>query len=559
MPDNFTDTRQKLLMRWDQMKTERASWWGHWQEISTYIFPWGGRYFRQDRDKGGRRNNSIYDNTGIRALNTLAAGLMAGATSPARPWFRLGTHDPDLNNAQPVKLWLNDVAQRMATVFQKSNTYRVLHQVYKEMGAFGTAASIVLPDFNSVIHQYPLTIGEYAIATDWQGRVCTLYREFEKPVSEVVAEFGKENCSETVMSMFNSGQLSAWVPIVHAIEPRMDRDASMRDSKNMPWASYYFELSGQTDKVLRESGFGRFPGLVPRWDVSGGDMYGNSPGMESLGDIKQLQHEQLRKAQGIDYQTNPPLQVPDDLKNRDVERLPGGITYVPSTGTSVIKTAFDVELNLQALLEDIQDVRERIRQSFFSDIFLMLANSTNPAMTATEVAERHEEKMLMLGPVLERLDNELLYPLVESTFTHMVEMGAIPPAPPELQGQDLNVEFISMLAQAQRAIGTNSVDRFVGSLGTVAQLKPDVLDKFDSDAWADQYSDMLGVDPNLIVASDQVAMVRQARAQAQAAQQQAAAAQQVSQTAKNLGQVQTGSGQPNAAQDVMSMFSGYQS
>lgn len=358
--------------------------------------------------------------------------------------------------------------------------------------------------------------------------------------------------------MYNSGQLAAWVPIVHAIEPRVDRDPSMRDAKNMPWASYYFELSGDTDKVLRESGFRRFPAVVPRWDVSGGDMYGNSPGMEALGDIKQLQHEQLRKAQGIDYQTNPPLQVPDTLKNRDVERLPGGITFVAAGGSAKIETAFDVNLNLQYLLEDIQDVRERIRQSFFSDIFLMLANSTNPQMTATEVAERHEEKMLMLGPVIERLNNELLYPLVESTFTHMVELGAIPPAPQELQGQDLNVEFISMLAQAQRAIGTNSVDRFVGSLGTVAQMKPDVLDKFDSDAWADAYSDMLGVDPQLIVASDQVAMVRQARAQAQAAQQKAAAAQQVSETARNLGQTPTG-GQPNAAQDVMNMFSGYQS
>jgi hypothetical protein len=326
----------------------------------------------------------------------------------------------------------------------------------------------------------------------------------------------------------------------------------------MEWGSYYFELGGEPDQVLRESGFKQFPAVVPRWAVAGGDLYGNSPGMEALGDIKQLQHEQLRKAQGIDYQTNPPLQVPDSLKNRDVERLPGGITFVPQGGGAKIETAFDVQLNLGELLEDIQDVRERIRQSFFSDIFLMLANSTNPAMTATEVAERHEEKMLMMGPVLERLNNELLFPLIETTFTHMAEMGALPPAPPELAGMDLNVEFISMLAQAQRAIGTNSVDRFVGSLGTVAQMKPDVLDKFDSDAWADAYSDMLGVDPKLVLANDQVAMIRQTRAQAQAAQQKVAAAQQVSAAAKNFGQAQA-STQNGPGSDVMNMFSGYQS
>jgi len=560
MAENFTSMRQKLLMRWGQLKTERASWWGHWQEVSTYVLPWSGRYFRQDRDKGNRRNNQIYDNTGIRALRTLGAGLMAGATSPARPWFRLGTHDPDLNNAQPVKLWLSEVAERMHAVFQKSNTYRALHQIYEEMGAFGTGSSIVLPDFNTVIHHYPLTIGEYAIGTDWQGHVTTLYREFEKTVSEVVKEFGIENCSTTTQTMFNNGQLGAWVPIIHAIEPRSDRDPSKRDARNMEWGSYYFEIAGESGKVLRESGFKQFPAVVPRWAVSGGDIYGNSPGMEALGDIKQLQHEQLRKAQGIDYQTNPPLQVPDGLKNRDIERLPGGITFVPAGGgTSKIETAFDVNLNLGELLQDIQDVRERIRQSFFSDIFLMLANSTNPAMTATEVAERHEEKMLMMGPVLERLNNELLLPLIEATFTHMVEMGALPPPPQELAGMDLAVEFISMLAQAQRAIGTNSVDRFVGSLGAVAGMKPDVLDKFDSDAWADAYSDMLGVDPKLILANDHVAVIRQSRAAAQAAQARIAAAQQASEATRNFAQAGQAAQQGGPGSDVMNMFSGYQS
>jgi hypothetical protein len=360
--------------------------------------------------------------------------------------------------------------------------------------------------------------------------------------------------------LYDGGQLGVWVPIIHAIEPRSDRDPSKRDARNMEWASTYFELGGASDKVLREGGFKQFPAVVPRWAVAGGDIYGNSPGMEALGDIKQLQHEQLRKAQGIDYQTNPPVQVPNAMKNRDVDRLPGGVTYVETTGTGKIESMFEVNLDLEHLIEDIQDVRERIRESFFSDVFMMLANSSNPQMTATEVAERHEEKMLMMGPVLERLNNELLFPLIEVTFTHMVEMGAIPPAPKELAGMDLNVEFISMLAQAQRAIGTNSIDRFVGSLGTVAQMKQDVLDKFDSDAWADVYSDSLGIDPKLILANDQVAMVRQSRAAAQAAQQKLAAAQQVGDAAKSLSQAQgPQQGTPGPASDVLNMFSGYQS
>jgi hypothetical protein len=295
---------------------------------------------------------------------------------------------------------------------------------------------------------------------------------------------------------------------------------------------------------------------VPRWTTNGGDIYGGSPGMEALGDIKQLQHEQLRKAQGIDYKTKPPLQVPTSMKNRDVETLPGGISFVDSaTAGGGIRTAFEVNLDLNHLLMDIQDVRERIRGAFYADLFLMLANATDTRMTATEVAERHEEKLLMLGPVLERLHNELLDPLIDTTFTYMIEANLLPPPPEELRGMDLSVEFVSMLAQAQRAIGTNSVDRFVMGMGTVAQFKPEVLDKFDPDNWADIYSEMLGVDPNIIVANDKVAIVRDQRAQAMAQQQQAAEIEQASKSAKNLSQARTD--QPNALTNVIDMYSGY--
>ena len=547
-----------MFTRWGQLKSERATWWAHWQEITTFILPRNGRYFRQDRDKGQRRHNSIYDNTGTRALRTLGAGMMAGATSPARPWFRLATADTDLNKYQPVKMWLDDVTKRMLIVFAKSNTYRNLHSMYEELGAFGTAASIVLPSEVDIIHHYPVTCGEYCLAQNYQGEICTLYREFEKTVGELVREFGYDNCSTTVRNMYKNGNLDQWIPIIHAIEPRLDRDLKKKDAKNMAWGSWYFEVGGEDGKFLRESGFKQFPCVAPRWAVAGGDIYGNSPGMEALGDIKQLQHEQLRKGQAIDYQTKPPLLMPASMKNRDVDTLPGGISFVTDPN-AVIRSAFDVNLNLQHLLGDIQDTRERIRGSFYADLFLMLHNATDTRMTATEVAERHEEKLLMLGPVIERLHNELLEPLVDITFTHMVSAGIIPPAPPEMQGMDLSIEFVSMLAQAQRAIGTNSIDRLIGNIGAIAQFKPDILDKFDSDQWADVYSDMLGVDPSLIIADKNVAVIREARNKAQAAQAQAGAMQQQSQTAKNLAAAPTNQNDPNALTDMMNQFSGYNS
>lgn len=552
-------TRDKLYTRWGQLKTERATWYPHWKELSDYLLPRSGRFFIQDRDKGWKRHNNIYDSTGTRALRILGAGMMSGATSPARPWFRLTIADPDLAEYGPVKLWLNDVSNLMLAVFAKSNTYRSLHSMYEELGCFGTAASVVMPDFKSIIHHQTLTCGEYAIATDYRGNVTTLYREFQKTVSELVTEFGYDNCSLTVRNMWDRGSLDQWVTLVHAIEPRTDRERDIRkkDAKNMPFKSVYFELNSEKEnKYLRESGFKTFPALAPRWAVAGGDIYGNSPGMEALGDVKQLQHEQLRKAQGIDFKTLPPLQVPTSMKNRDIDRMPGGISYYDANSQGGgIRSAFEVNLDLNHLLADIQDVRERIKGSFYADLFLMLANGTNTTMTATEVAERHEEKLLMLGPVIERLHNELLDPMIEMTFDRMLEAGIIPQPPEELQGMDISVEFVSMLAQAQRAIATNGIDRFVGNLGAVAGFKPDVLDKFDSDAWADAYSDMLGVDPNLIVANDKVAMIRDARAKAQAAQAQAAMMQQAAATSKDLAQAPTGG--DNALSDITNMFSGY--
>lgn len=543
-----------LNKRWAALKNERASWFAHYMEITTYFLPRNGRYFTSDRDKGHRRHNAIYDNTGTRALRTLSAGLMSGLTSPARPWFRLGPHDPELVKSANVRVWLDDVTRVMLSIFQKSNTYRALHSAYEELAAFGTAAIVVEEDFDDVIRMYPLTTGEYCIATDARGQVCTLYREFDKTVSEVVKEYGMENCSTRIKNMFNSGNLDAWVTLIHAIEPRADRDPSKADPQNMAWSSITYEAGTNSDTVLRNSGFKRFKALCPRWQVAGGDIYGNSPAMEALGDAKQLQHQQLRKGQVIDYQTKPPLQVPTSMKNIDIETLPGGISFVDTASQGGgIRSAFEVNLRLDYLLADMQDVRGRINGAFYADVFTMMSNNVDSRMTATEVAERHEEKMILLGPVLERLQNELLDPLIEITFDLMLEAGLVPPPPEELQGQELSVELVSMLAQAQRAITTNGTDRFVGNMISVAQAKPQVLDNFDEDAWAADYSDKLGVDPSMLRSPEAVAQLRAERAK----QQQAAMQQQqmnlASQTAKNLGQTPTDGG--NAASNVVDLFS----
>ena len=456
----------------------------------------------------------------------------------------------------PVKTWLHEVSALLRAIFASSNTYRSLHTIYEELGLFGTGASIVLPNFNNVMHHYPLTVGEYALATNAEGEVDTLCREFQMTVAQMVEQFGKDNCSTTVRDMFSKGQYDAWVDVIHLVEPRKQRDMSKRDGKNMRFASCYLEPGkDNADQFLSESGFNKFPVLAPRWVVTGNDVYGTSPGMECLGDVKQLQHQQLRKGQAIDYQVNPPLQVPTKYKEAAKARLPGGVFYVDSMGPNQgVRSAFDVNLNLQHLREDIMDVRERIRSAYYADLFLMLANDNRSGITATEVAERHEEKLLMLGPVLERLHNELLSPLIDTAFDYAARAGILPEAPPELEGMDLSVEFISVLAQAQRAVATQGMDRLLGTVSQMAAVKPDVLDKLNFDQSVDEYGDAYGVSPKIILPDSEVAALRQQRAAAMQAQQAAATAPQVVESAKTASEIDTGN-----LQDVLTSLQGYSS
>jgi hypothetical protein len=446
-------------------------------------------------------------------------------------------------------------------VFSRSNTYNAFHMIYRELGAFGTAASFVEPSFENIVHHHPQTFGQYALELDHNGAVNTIGREFEITVSQAVAWFGHNKLSYQMKSAYDNSEYGTTMKILHIVKPRVSRDATKRDARNMPYESCYLDLGSTevNEGVLRESGYRRFPALAPRWDVLWNDCYGVSPGMDALGDLLQLQQQQFAKAKAIDYQADPPVMVPVELKNGGANLLPGGVSYYSATSAQGgIRSAFDVRLDLNHLLLDIQDVRQRVRSAFYADMFLMLASMDNTQMTATEVAERHEEKLLMLGPVLERLHNEMLSPMIERTFDRLIETGVLPPPPEELSAQELNVEFVSVLAQAQKAVSVASVDRLIGHLGVLANVQPEVIDKYDFDRSVEKYADVLGVDPNLIVADDKVALIRQQRAQQQQAAALAEQANAATDRAAKLGTVTTQGGTSNAGADLMSLFAGYQ-
>ncbi|MGC1098545.1 portal protein [Pantoea agglomerans] len=529
--------KQRLNKQLGMLTDERTTFNSHWRELSDYISPRSSRFLVSDANRDNRRNTSIVDPTCTLAERTLSSGMMSGITSPARPWFTLSVSDPAMKDYGPVKVWLEDVQRRMNEVFNKSNLYQSLPIVYAQLGTYGTAAMAILEDDEDIIRTYPFPIGSYYVSNSARLSVDTVFREFRMTTRQLVEQFGLDNVSETVKGQWATQTTETWHDVIHAVYPNVNRQTGKMDAKNKRYKSVYFEKAGD-DKTLRESGFDEFPILAPRWEVNGEDAYGsNCPGMTALGQVKALQLEQKRKSQLIDKATNPPMVGPSSLKSQRVSQLPGAVTYVDQlTGQDGLKPLYMVNPNTADLLNDIQDTRDIIRSSYFVDLFLMLQNINTRSMPVEAVNELREEKLLMLGPVLERLNDEFLDPLIDRAFAIMQRKGMLPPAPEVLQGTALRIEYISVMAQAQKSIGVNSMERFVGFVGGMAQAKPEALDKLDIDKIIDSYGDSIGVSPSVIVPDEEVQKIRQARAEQIQQQQQMQMAQAAVAGAKDLSQ-----------------------
>ncbi|MCI0215009.1 phage tail protein [Cronobacter sakazakii] len=533
--------KEQLTKQLGMLEQDRTTFEPHWRELSDFIIPRGSRFLTSEANRGDRRNNKIVDPTATMANRTLSSGMMSGITSPARPWFKLATPDPEMMDYGPVKLWLETVQNRMNDMFNKSNLYQSLPIIYSSLGTFGTGALAVLEDDEDVIRTMPFPVGSYYIANSPRLSVDTCFRKFSMTVRQLVREFGLNNVSSSTKSAFENGTYEKWVDVVHAVYPNMNRETGKMNAKNKAFRSVYFEVGGDNDKVLRESGYDEFPIMAPRWEVNGEDVYGSScPGMIALGQVKALQLEQRRKAQQIDKQTNPPMIGPTSLKTQRVSLLPGDITYVDQvTGAEGLRPAYMVNPNLGDLLGDIQDTRQLINSAYFVDLFMMLQNVNTRSMPVEAVIEMKEEKLLMLGPVLERLNDEFLDPLIDRAFSMMARKNMLPPPPDVMQGMPLRIEYISVMAQAQKAIGLSSLERFVGFVGNLASAKPEALDKLDVDQAIDNYAVMSGVSPTVVVPQEQAQQTRNDRAQ----QQQQAMALQTGmaavQGAKTLSEAKT--------------------
>lgn len=531
------------------LRADRYSWWTHWRELADYCLPRRYRWLivPNQMNRGSPMNQRIIDSTATISARVLAAGMMAGITSPGRPWFRLKIHgDDELSEWGPVRQWLDIVKDLMLQVFAASNFYQAMAVLYKDLSVFCTGGMIMYEDFHDVIRCHNWALGEYYLANGPRGDVDIAYREFVQTIPQVAREFGLQNCSPTIQAGVRTAgaQMTKEIIIGHAVEPNDDVSPGAPGVKGMPFREVYWERGSGENLVLRIAGFHEKPFMAARWDVVGNDAYGNGPGMDALGDIKQLQVEQKRKSQLIGKLVNPPLVADPVLKNEPASVIEGGVTYAQYGASGKPSFAPVYEVNpqgLPAITEDIKEVQERIKAIFFYDLFLMISQ-LDTVRTATEIDARREEKLIQLGPVLERFENEVLDPAINRAFQIMRRAGMLPQMPKELQGKHIQPEYVSMLAQAQRSAMTAGFERLAAFAGNVSAVNPGVLDNIDFDEMIDEYADMLGVPAKVIVPYAKVLQIRAQRAK----QQQQAAAVQTSmaavQGAQTLSQTDVGGG-----------------
>jgi hypothetical protein len=570
--------RQRLLRLFDQLKLTRSSYLAHWETIADNLAPRRGRWYTEDVNRGDRRNQKIVDCSPVLAARTLRSGMMSGITSPARPWFRLTLAGDDEIQAGPVKAWLDKTTDRMNSVFLRSNLYNILPIIYGDLGIFGTACMIIEEDYDRVLRGYAVPIGSYVLGLSEVNKVEVFMREFQMSVRQLIQRFGMpkdqdrdgdddqsgqdfdstfdrkplrqkidwSKFSTRVRNHFELGELEVMINVIHAITPNEFFDERKLDAKFKRFRSTYMEMGSEADgphdlkddRFLRESGYDYFPVLAPRWETTGEDVYASScPGMDMLGDILQLQLGEKRIAQAIELLVRPPMVGPPSLKSAAASIIPGKITYVDErSGQQGFRPAFQVEPRINELEAKQQQIRQRISRGFFEDLFLMLSESDRRQITAREIDERHEEKLLALGPVLEQVNQDLLDPLIDVTFNFMIERGMIDDIPEELAGKALRVEFISIMQQAQKLAGLTAVERFTSYVGNLAQFDQSVLMKVDTMELVDVYGDITSMRAGIIRSDEQVQAMKDAQAQAQAAEQRQQQLAQAAQSAKALSQ-----------------------
>lgn len=509
-----------IIQRFEQLRGRRGTWEAEWQLLAEFVLPTRGDFNRRTLTRGERRGEKAFDSTARLANAELAAGLHTMLTSPAMRWFSLRAKDESLNERDDVKRWLEDATDRLYTIFSGADAgfNPAAHELYLDLGAFGTGIMFVGERSGRGITFQARHLGECHIAENDIGVVDTLYREFRLTHRQAVQRWGM-NTPEQIRAKVEQSPLEESC-FIHAVYPREDyKGGDRRLSRNAPWVSCY--VSRDYNQKISEGGFHEFPYLVPRWSKLTGETYGRSPGMTALPSILQANGMAKTVLVGAQLAVAPPLQAPDDGFMLPIRTAPNSVNFYRAGSPqydriSPILTGVRPDIGVDML----GMVRSDIERAFFVQWLRILQDPNASRMTATQVLQLRDQFFQIMGPALARLQAEFLGPLISRTFGIMLRNRMLPPPPPEIFDAELDVDYVSPIAQAQRATKVESMARVIEMTRVLAETDPVLASIIDGDAAVREVADVYNAPLDMLRSPDDMAALRQQQAEANAAMMQ---------------------------------------
>ena len=522
--EEFKKLAQQLKSNLSRLMEKRSTWESHWQECADYMQPRKAE-ITKERARGDKRNIQIFDATAIHALELLAASLQGMLTSSANRWFAMRYKEALLNESDEAKEWLEDATDKMYLAFARSNFQQEVFETYHDLICFGTSCLMVEEDENDIVRFSSRHIKEFYIQENKKGIVDTIYRRFKMPVGAAVDKFGLENFSRETVNLFKKEPFEE-IELVHVVRPRSIYNEFKLDKKNMPFQSIYFEYG--SGHIINIGGFREMPYVVPRYLKASTEIYGRSPAMNALPDVKVLNKMVETAMKAAAKQVDPPLLVPDDSMLSPIRMSAGSLNYYRSGSRDRIEP-LNIGQQTSVTLNQENQRREAIAKAFHIDQLLVQANRT---MTATEVVQRNEEKMRILGPALARMQQELLQPMILRVFNIMLRNKQFLQAPEILANQEVDIEYVSPMALAQKGQELQSLMRGLELFGSISQLAP-VQDYIDEEGLIKQIIRITGLPARMIKSDKEVQMIREQRAAQQQQQMQMMQAMQEAKVAKD--------------------------
>ena len=502
---------ESLSTRIGKLFADKANIASYWQDIAHFCLP-RKAWITSKRHEGDRLQfNRIFDNTAIRSLNIMGAGFASHLTNPSAPWFLMSTKNKDLAQGKDAKLWFKQVTDKIRITLNSTNFDSSMQEFYLDSGCFGTAVIYQEEDPEKKVRFTTIPLEEITIVEDSLGRVKEVHRKFDYTALQAWERWGAEAGPKVREAMFGvSKDVSKSITFTHSVFPRESRIAGKIDAANKPFASIWLEFESK-HKIL-ESGFDEMPYAVGRFSKRVGERWGFSPAMSALADIKMLNAEKKTLIRGAMKQVDPPIILPDSGFIYPFNMNPAGINYAKDKTASDAYKPIETKGKIQIGLEMIKDVKEDIEKAFFVPLFQAFSQITKQ-MTIPEVQRRIAENMVLLGPVVGRFTDEVFDPMLTRTFNILFRNGELPPPPPSLQGQELDIIYISQLALAQRAVEINSLKSFLQDVSDISAIVPSALDKIDADKVIDVLAEIKNVTPEILRGDEAVELIRQVRAE----------------------------------------------